>query len=340
MTISNQTVPQTLPLRFGGIFVQETDTHKHLGVNIQNNCKWNYHIRSIITKCRVLVACLRSYKYRLSRKSLETMFKSFIMPHFDFSDIIWDNCTDKLAQDLENLHLDALRTIVGTVRGTSHQKLYVESGFTSLKERRRRHKIILYFKIVNGIVPLYLINRLPQLVSAINPYHRRNPLERQMPFCRTALYKSSFFPSTTSLWNDLPNEIKQLDSLSRLKRFLNSMDSEVPRYYYLSHRSTEIVLCKLRLEMSDLRHDLFKRHLSDNSSCACGSAVEDAFHFLSECPLYHQSRDQTIELLSDDVKTDVSVLLFGRRNTSTTENQEIVLAVGNVIRMSERFELN
>ena len=43
---------------------------------------------------------------------------------------------------LESLHLDGIRTIIGAVRGTCHQKLYAESGFTTLRERRFRHKII------------------------------------------------------------------------------------------------------------------------------------------------------------------------------------------------------
>ena len=267
MTISNRIVPDTQPLIFNDEILEETNSHKHLGVHIQNNCKWEVHIKSILSKCRILVACLRSFKYRLSRKSLETMYKSFILPHFDFSDVIWDNCTEKLTQALENLHLDALRTIVGSVRGTSHQKLYSESGFTTLKERRQRHKIILYFKIVNGMVPTYLTNRLPCLVSSINPYHRRRPLERLIPRCRLNLYKSSFFPSTTILWNDLPDHVKQSDSISFLKRFLNSNDSTVPKYFYLPDRASEIILCKIRLEMSDLNNDLYKRHIRDNPSC-------------------------------------------------------------------------
>ena len=81
------------------------------------------------------------YKYKISRMALETMYKSFIMPHFDYADIIWDNCTETQANMLENLHLEAIRIIIGGVRGTSLQKLYEESGFSTLKERRRRHKL-------------------------------------------------------------------------------------------------------------------------------------------------------------------------------------------------------
>ena len=114
-------------------------------------------------------------------KSLENMYKSFILPLFDYADVVWDNCTIKLADELEQLHLDAIGTITGAVRGTSHQSLYKESGFSTLSERWLRHKIILYHKVVNGKNPPYFESLLPSLVSVINPYHRRRPLERLIP---------------------------------------------------------------------------------------------------------------------------------------------------------------
>ena len=49
------------------------------------------------------------------------MYISFILPIFDYVDVVRDNCTLKLADELEELYLDAIRTITGAVRGTSHQ---------------------------------------------------------------------------------------------------------------------------------------------------------------------------------------------------------------------------
>ena len=120
------------------------------------------------------------------------MYKSYILPHFDYADTVWDNCTNLLAEELEKLNLDAIRTIIGAVRGTSHEKLYTESGILPLKERRRRHKLILFYKMTRQMTPNYITSRLPPLVSDINPYHRRNPLQRYGPRCRTELYKQSF----------------------------------------------------------------------------------------------------------------------------------------------------
>ena len=57
--------------------------------------------KTLIAKCRCQVACLKSFKYRLSRKSQETMYRSFILPQLDYADVVWDNCSLKLAEDLE-----------------------------------------------------------------------------------------------------------------------------------------------------------------------------------------------------------------------------------------------
>ena len=137
-----------MPLNFKNVVLKDRENHKHLGVILQNNGKWDTHIKSIIARSCILIACLRSYKHRHSRKSLENMYIPFTLPSFDYADIVWDNCTMKLADESEQLHLDATRTVTGAVRGTSHQSLYKESGFSTLSERRRRHKIILCHKIV------------------------------------------------------------------------------------------------------------------------------------------------------------------------------------------------
>lgn len=231
MTITTKRRPETLPLSFGNVALVEKPEHKHLGVIIQNNCKWDSHINFIISKAKLQVACLRSFKYKLSRKCLEIMYNSFILPHFDYCDTVWDNCTLTLSNELEKLNLDAIRTVIGAVRGTSHLKLYQESCILPLKERRKRHKLILFFKIIKGLTPSYLLTYLPPLVTDLNPrvHHRRNPLQRYIPRCRTEIYAQSFFPSTTTIWNTIPDNIKSSDSLAQFKRHLRSNDDHVPQ---------------------------------------------------------------------------------------------------------------
>ena len=176
--------PTILTLQFNDTVLENKLIHKHLGVTLQHDGRWNSHLVDLISKTRLLVSCLKSYKHRLTRKSLEIIYTSFILPHFHYGDILYDNCPLYYKDKLEDINLDALRTIIGTVRGTSHLKIYTEAGFSSLSERRKKHKFTMYFKILNGLTPTFLTNYLPPLASSLNPYHRRRPLERQHPLAQ------------------------------------------------------------------------------------------------------------------------------------------------------------
>ena len=323
-------------LTFGNVVLEDKPHHKHLGITLQNNCKWDEHISNISSKVNMLINCLRHFKYKLGRKALEIMYKSFILPLFDYADIIWDNCTNTQSNMLENLHLEAIRIITGSVRGTSHQKLYNESGFCTLKERRKRHKLIQFHKMINNTCPDYLSDLLPPLVSTTNPYHRRRPYERIIPSFRTELYRNSFFPSTTLLWNNLPVNIQESSSLSEFKRYLTNNDTKVPSYYYSGQRMEQIIHCRLRLQMSDLNFDLFNRHLTENQSCACGHPFETAEHFLLLCPNYHDIRRDTLMQIEDNY-LDIQILLFGNRSLGTHQNEFIFKKVHEFIRRTRRF---
>lgn len=325
------------PLYFDNTTLEPTSNHKHLGVILQNDCKWDLHINAIITKCRPLVNCLRTFKYRLSRKALENLYKSYILPHFDYADVLWDNCTIAQSEELEALHLDALRTIIGSVRGTSHEKLYSESGFTTLYERRRRHKIIMYYKIVSGHVPKYLQDVLPPIVTEDITYNLRRTYERRGFAWDINRFRDSFFADTTLTWNNLPQFVQASDSIGQIKRFLCRDDHVIPSYFYYGERKEQIIHCRLRLFMSDLNHDMVNRHIALDPSCTCNQSRETASHYLLKCPLFTRERNETIATLPISHRT-IKTLLNGNSNLSLAANTLIFQTVQSFIERSKRFQ--
>ena len=266
------------------------------------------------------------------------MYKSFILPIFDYADVVWDNCTRNQADILEKLQIDALRTITGTARGISKEALYQETGFVTLKTRRERHKIVMYSKFVNNLLPEHLSNKFPKLLTETNPYHRRRPLERLVPFCQTERHKKSFFPSATSLWNSLPDTLKQLQSLGALKYQLRKHDPSVPPYFYIGKRLAQIIHCRIRLNMSELNFDMYNRHLSDNTNCTCGHPIENAHHFLLTCTKYSTTRSQTISTLPP-IAVNTKTLLNGNSEFSIAFNNFIFLTVQEFIMSTGRFDI-
>ena len=84
-------------------------------------------------------------------------------------------------------------------------------------DRRRYHRLTLYYKILNGLTPSYLRQYIPE--PAQQSYNTRKP--RDTILARTLKFRYSFFPDVSNSWNCLSNFIKNSPSLDVFKkRFL------------------------------------------------------------------------------------------------------------------------
>jgi len=92
MTISNQRNIHP-PLFFNNIHLSETDTHKHLALIFHHSLSWHTHILHIHQKVMPRINRLRSFSNSLPRHSLLTIYKTNILPIFDYGSIIYDNCS-------------------------------------------------------------------------------------------------------------------------------------------------------------------------------------------------------------------------------------------------------
>ena len=156
--------------------------------------------------------------------------------------------------------------------------------------------------------------------------------------CRLELYKNSFFPSTTAIWNSLPDYAKTIRTIPQFKQFLSRDDTVIPKFYYSNNRFAEIIHCKLRLEISDLKSAFFKRHLSEDKSCLCGYFDENARHFLLECPRYDYIRTATINTIQNFNILNFRCFTHGKPNSTTVYNENIFKKVQEFIILSKRFD--
>ena len=191
--------------------ISEVDSHKHLGLYFSNDCTWHQHIKYITDKAWIRINTMRKLKFRLDRKSLETIYIAFIRPLIEYGDVIWDNCTLYEKQELDKIQNEAARIATGATRLVSIASLYKEIGWDSLEKRRADHKLTLFYKMSHNLTPLYLSSLVPQSVSNISRYSLRNSNDLQTIDARTTLYYNSFLPSTVRAWNNVHDEAKQSD---------------------------------------------------------------------------------------------------------------------------------
>ena len=81
----------------------------------------------------------------MDRKSLETIYLTFIRPLLEYGDIIWDNCTQQEKTELDKIQNEAARIATGATKLVSVDALYKEIGWETLEQRRNNHKLTLFF---------------------------------------------------------------------------------------------------------------------------------------------------------------------------------------------------
>ena len=72
----------------------------------------------------------------LSRKTLLTIYKSFVRPNSNYADIIYDKpFNGSFKTQIEMIQYCAALVITGAIKGTSRDCLYREIGLESLADR-------------------------------------------------------------------------------------------------------------------------------------------------------------------------------------------------------------
>lgn len=335
MTISKRIIkPHHPPIYMNESLIEEVEVHKHLGLHIHENGNWHFHINYMIDKVTPRLNIFRSLKFKLSRKYLQTIYFSFIRPLLEYADIVWDNIPDYLTECLENIQLESARIVTGATKLCSKQKLYEDTGWEPLAHRREKHKIIKFHDMFHNKCPSYLNDIVPLQVREIHNYNTRRAADIQTIPCRTAFYQKSFLPSTISLWNNIPLNIRSNPSKLVLKSHLWQNSTNVPKYFLYGKRKAQVLHARLRLANSNLNEHLFVRNITDNKFCTCGS-VESTKHFFIDCPNYSALRSRTISTLP--FPYNIRKLLFGDPTLSDNKNIIMCNCVHEFIIESKRF---
>ena len=116
-------------LTFNNSQVNQTESQKHLGLILDNKLNSNKYLTGVLDKISKTIGLMPRFQPILPRFSLLTIYKTFVRPHLDYGDIIYDQtCNASFHRKLESVQYSTCLGITGTIRGTSYEKLKQELG--------------------------------------------------------------------------------------------------------------------------------------------------------------------------------------------------------------------
>ena len=177
-------------ISLNNIQVKRSSYQKHLGLILDEKLNFKQQIDSAISKINKGIAVIKKLRYNLPRKSLITIYKTFLKPLTDYGDIIYDQPqNESFCEKLESVQYKFALAITGAIQESSREKNYQELGLESLKSRRWYKRLCWMFKIMNEKGPNYSTNLIPKCNQPVRTRTNHIPTFH----CRTDCFKNSFF---------------------------------------------------------------------------------------------------------------------------------------------------
>ena len=234
-------------LNFNDNPVHQVQLQKHLGLFLDPKLSFDEHIQCILIKTRKIIGLIRKLQPIIPRAALLTIYKSFLRPHLDYGDVIYDRAFNESFQNkLESVQYNAALAITGAIRGSSREKLYQELGLESLKSRRWYRKLCLFFKLKKNKHPSYLFDMVPKVLSTRTT---RNYNNISLFNVKHEYFRNSFFPATVIEWNKLDNNIRNSESVSAFTKKILKFIRPSPNIHVLIRPSPNL-MCIIFMELN------------------------------------------------------------------------------------------
>ena len=204
-------------LTINDVPIKQVSHTKSLGVHIDENLTWNVHIEKLCKKVASGIGALKRIRPFVQPSTMQLIYNCLVQPYFDYCCVVWDSCGSTLANKLQKLQNRAARVLTSSNYDTNAEYLIEKLSWKNLESQRKIAKAIMVYKSLNGFVPDYLSEMFVDRSSVTNYTLRDTSRKLVLSQPRTNYLKNSFSYSGSVLWNSLPVELRQSNSLRKFK---------------------------------------------------------------------------------------------------------------------------
>ena len=203
---SRRKVESALDIHLDGVAVEQVRVIKYLGVLINDTLTWSDHVGLVCRKVNGCLNLLRRLSWFLPHSLLLTYLKSYILPHFDYCDVVWSSCTQEESRRLESLLNFGCNIVLCKRRDFSSATALYELELATLNSRRKLHTVRCMFHCLSSQALSYLT----WLFSSTTQHHNtRSSFTCQLNLApvKSSFGQRAFRFAGPSLWRSLPSAI-------------------------------------------------------------------------------------------------------------------------------------
>ena len=191
---------------------------KTLGVTLDENLCWKANTDALCKKISSGIYALNHIKEHVDKKTLLSVYNAIIQPYFSYCCEVWNVLGETQSLRLQKLRNRAARIIAHVPNEIDQQTVLNILGWEPLKQQRKKAKAKMMFKTLNNMGPNSLKKLFTFKKEILNHSLRGSSSLIRLPKPNTNNMKKSFIYDGASLWNSLPENIRESNSISCFKR--------------------------------------------------------------------------------------------------------------------------
>ena len=210
-------------LNIGRVTIKESMEEKLLGVIFDKKLSFKQQVRSICKKAGQKLHALSRISHFLDTEQLKRVMKAFFLSQFNYCPLVWMFCDRILNNKVNRIHERALRITYKDMR-SDFDTMLLRDNAVPIHIRNLQLLMTEIYKTKWELNPSFMKEIFIEKHSA---YGLRSCHNRLLPQARTTCYgleTISFLGSR--LWQALPNDMKQSDTLATFKRRIKTWKGE------------------------------------------------------------------------------------------------------------------
>ena len=133
-----------------------------LGVSVDNNFRWDFHIDNVISKVSKSIGVLYKLKCHVPFPILFTLYNSLILPYLTYCISIWGNSCHGKINTLFKLQKKALRICTGSDYYAHSAPLFLSLKTLNVFDLFKYHTALIGFYFFQNILPKRILVRGPE----------------------------------------------------------------------------------------------------------------------------------------------------------------------------------
>ena len=221
LSITRSHSPIKFPYQLKGRVLELQDSSKYRGVDTQSKLSWKNHIDRITKKSNSMLGFLRRNLRSCSEETKANAYFSMVRSNLEYCCSVWSpNNKDQIGK-IEMVQRRAARYTTNRFGNTSSVSSMLDHlQWESLKSRRTKIQLTLFFKVVHNIIDIPADKYLIPSTTRTRYAHSKK-FRLFSPSIDS--FKYSLFPRTEPLWNSLPAAIAEVTSLVSFKEGLSTL---------------------------------------------------------------------------------------------------------------------